>query len=265
MELKLQIKGLEKVQAQLRQLSGDQLRKAAADALNDAAFAVRGQMQKEIRTKFDRPTPYIEKSIQVEKARADRLAAWVEPTYMGGKGVDPQKILRAQFEGGPRRDKRSEVALRRVGILPGGYITVIPKKPFPGSDDGRGNLRGPFLVQLISYFQAFGEQGYRANMTTKRRSKLANYGRTEDGYKTINGVVYFVSYGQLRGTHLAPGIWAKSGIHGSDVKPVVMFVRAGTYRARLSLDTILRDSKAQEVFERRMRFRIRQAFEQGRG
>ena len=33
-----------------------------------------------------------------------------------------------------------------------------------------GSALGAFLVQLISYFQAFGEQGYRANMTGKRRA-----------------------------------------------------------------------------------------------
>ena len=45
---------------------------------------------------------------------------------MGGKGIDPQQILRAQEVGGRRHDKRSEKALRRVGILPNGYQTAIP-------------------------------------------------------------------------------------------------------------------------------------------
>ena len=104
-------------------------------------------------------------------AKPDKLSVTIEPAYMGGKGIDPQKILNAQAWGGRRHDKRSEVALRRAGILPTGYQTAIPDDarggPYPGSDDGRGNLRGAFLVQLISYFRAFGEQGYKANMSAK--------------------------------------------------------------------------------------------------
>jgi hypothetical protein len=66
--------------------------------------------------------------------------------------VDPQKVPdRAGAGVRARRDKRSEVLLRRVGLLPGGYqSTVIPKNPFPGSFDQYGNLKGSFLVQLIS-------------------------------------------------------------------------------------------------------------------
>ena len=263
MQLNLQITGLEKVQKQLAALSGAQMREAQAKAINDTAFHVRKVMQAEATKVFDRPTPYVLRSFLFEKATPDKLQATVLPTYYGGKGVDPQKILNAQEAGGSRRDKRSESALRRVGILPGGYQTAIPKTPFPGSDDGRGNLRGPFLVQLISYFQAFGEQGYRANMTKKGIKKLAGKGEM-NGYKTTWGVVYFVSYGKLRGnrsSHFAPGIWARSGIHGSDVKPVLMFVKAPNYQARFSMERVAKVADANEYMSKRMRYRIRQAFE----
>jgi hypothetical protein len=221
-------------------------------------------MQDEMQSVFQSPTPYILRSVQVTKATPDSLETTVMPTYMGGKGVDPQKILRAQVEGGPRRDKRSEKLLRAAGILPGGYQTAIPKDPFPGSDDGRGNLRGPFLVQLISYFRAFSEVGSKSNMTQKRKDKLANRGVTQSGYKTINGFVYFVAYGRLRGgpaVHLAPGIWAKSGIHGSNVKPVLMFVRAPSYTARLSMEKIIDKVQPQAEFEKKLRYHIRTAVE----
>lgn len=264
MQLKLEIQGLEKVQKQLQKLGQTGLKAAAAKALNDVAFKARKAMQDEMQSVFQSPTPYILRSVQVEKATPESLTATVAPTYMGGKGVDPQKILLAEVEGGPRRDKRSEKLLRSAGILPAGYQTAIPREHFPGSDDGRGNLRGPFMVQLISYFQAFGEQGYRANMTDKRKSKLANRGVSANGYKTINGFVYFVAYGRLRSgptSHLAPGIWAKSGIHGSNVKPVLMFVRSPSYAPRLSLEKIIQKNQLQAEFEKRMRYQIRTAFE----
>jgi hypothetical protein len=221
-------------------------------------------MQDHMQSVFDRPTPYILKSVQVTKSTPDSLEATVSPTYMGGKGVDPQKILRAEVEGGTRRDKRSEKLLRSAGMLPNGYQTSIPKDPFPGSDDGRGNLRGPFLVQLISYFQSFSEVGSRANMTKKRKDKLEGRGVNQDGHKTINGVVYFVSYGRLRGgrsAHLAPGIWAKSGTHGSNVKPVLMFVRAPSYASRFSMEQLIQKEQIQSKLESRLRYQVRLAVE----
>jgi hypothetical protein len=264
MQLKFEIKGLEKVQEQLKRLSQSGIKEAASNALNDTAFKARKTVQDKMQSVFQSPTPYILRSVQVTKSTPESLEATVMPTYMGGKGVDPQKILRSQAEGGPRRDKRSEKLLRSAGILPNGFQTSIPKDPFPGSDDGRGNLRGPFLVQLISYFQAFTEVGHKANMTKKRKDKLANRGVTPTGYKTINGFVYFVSYGRLRSgptAHLAPGVWAKRGIHGSDVKPVLMFVRAPSYSPRLSMEEIAQKAGLQAEFEKKLRYHIRTAVE----
>lgn len=266
MEIRVEIQGIEKVQAQLAKIGG-QLKNAAADALNDTAFMLRREMQAEMGRVFDRPTPYVLRSVQVKRASAITLRAEVGPEYLGGKGVDPAKVLAAEVAGGARRDKRSEVALRRVGLLPPGYVTAIPKEPYPGSDDGRGNIRGPFIVQLLSYFQAFSEQGYRSNMTQRRKDKLADAGRTASGYKTINGVQFFASLPGQRGVsdlknrarHLAPGIWARSGTHGSNLRPVLMFVRLPSYAVRLSMEKIVATGQAQAYFERRLRYRIRVA------
>ena len=257
---------------QIHGLTGAQAAKAYAKALNDTGFEIRRAMQDEMRAVFDRPTDYILRSPFVRMATAAKLSVTIEPTYMGGKGIDPQKILDAQTWGGRRRDKRSEVALKRAGILPAGYQTAIPDEarggPYPGSDDGKGNLRGPFLVQLISYFQAFGEQGYKANMSDK------GYLRVHRGTKKQGGRRYFVAYGKTRGgpritqkgeqdertAHLAPGIWAASGTGGADVRPVLMFVRPKRgYQPRFDMDKVARRADATAYLERRIRYRLREA------
>ncbi|RDI10582.1 hypothetical protein [Comamonas sp. AG1104] len=257
---------------QIHGLTGAQAARAYAKALNDTGFEIRRAMQEEMRAVFDRPTDYILRSPFVRMATAARLSVTIEPTYMGGKGIDPQKILDAQTWGGRRRDKRSEVALKRAGILPAGYQTAIPDEarggPYPGSDDGKGNLRGPFLVQLISYFQAFGEQGYKANMSDK------GYLRVHRGTKKQAGRRYFVAYGKTRGgpritqkgeqdertAHLAPGIWAASGTGGADVRPVLMFVRPGRgYLPRFDMDKVAKRADATAYLERRIRYRLREA------
>lgn len=270
MQINLSITGLDKVQKQLSRLSDRGIKEASAKAINDTAYRVRATMQKEMDSSFDQVTPYVRKSVWIELATPDKLSATILPTYYGGKGIDPQKILSAQEAGGRRRDKRVEAALRRVGILPAGYQTVPPKDPLPGSVDARGNFKGSFIVQLISYFQGFAEQGHHANMKDKRKAKLANRGLTESGYKTINGFVYFIAKGQAmkgvhdrteRTLHLHPGIWAKSGIHGSNVKPVIMFTKAGNYTPRFSMDRIGKAADVDNHLAKRMRYRIRQAAE----
>ncbi|WP_440105395.1 hypothetical protein [Acidovorax sp. BL-A-41-H1] len=254
MQISIKMQNLGAVKDVLAKLGGPEARVAYAKAVNDTAFQVRRAMQAEMRKVFDRPTPYILKSSFVQQATPDKLSARIAPeNRRDSPGVDPQKILQAQEFGGPRRDKRSEVALRRAGILPPGWQIAIPATPFPGSDDGRGNLRGAFMVQLISYFQASPEQGYSANMKDKRKRAIHR------GTAKTAGRRYFVSYGRLRGQHLAPGIWAAMGTHGVDVRPVAMFVRAGSYTPRLSMDRIASQVDVQAYMDRRLRFRIREA------
>lgn len=275
--MQLNVQNLEafgKAAKRLGDLGQHRLPEFVATALNDTAFMLRKATQNEMQSVFDRPKVFTTRSVLVGKATAAKLEATVMPTYMGGKGIDPQQYLRAQAMGGGRKNKRSENALMRAGLLPRGMQTSIPSRPFPGSDDGHGNIKGSFIVKLISYFQAFGEQGYKANMkasTMKRQAKLT---KTERGFKSIGGVVFFVSHGYNTETaghngsrrasrHLAAGIWAKSGIHGVKVQPVLMFTREGQYKERLDFEGIANKSGTQAHFEKRLRRAIYQEWERG--
>ena len=264
LKLDIRVENLDKVRKALDMLSGPQARQAYANAINDTAKHVQAEMRKHLQSAFDRPTEHIWKSPKYTPATPDNLSASIIPTIdsrnkpgKGGKvGVDQQKILQAQEFGGRRRDKKSEVVLRRAGILMPGWQTAIPETPFPGSDDGHGNLRGAFLQQLLSYLQAYSEQGYKANMTAKRMRSL------QKGTAKQAGRRYFVSYGRWRdgrSSHLAPGIWAASGTGGVDVRPVLMFVRTPSYRPRLSMERVAAQADLQNYLDRRVRFRIREA------
>ena len=71
-----------------------------------------------------------------------------------------------------------------------------------------------------------------------------------------------MSYGPLRdgrGVHLQPGIWAASGTHGVDLRPVVMFVRTPSYTPRISMEEITDKADAQAYLDKRVRFRVREA------
>ena len=281
MKLELKIENLEKVSADLAKLSGPQARVAYANAINDTGFMVRRAMQAEL-GKFDRVTPFIQKSPKLVAATPAKLTARILPTLdsrnlptTGGKvGVDPQDVLQAQEFGGRRRDKKSEVVLRRSGWLPAGYQTALPKEPFPGSDDGNGNLKGSFIRSVLSYLQTFEELGHHQNMKKGARERLERGGTkrqlAEHGPRM--GRKYFIAGGRAAVTwdnkkyragagstkHLQPGIWASLGSGSSrQLRPVLIFVRTPSYRPRISMDRIARDSGAQDYLDKRIRFRIR--------
>lgn len=270
-DLSVVIRGQKALEQTLDKLSGKEAAQGYAKALEDTGHQTRRVLINELKQVFDRPTPFIYNSPKFLPVSPEKLSLSVKPTIdarnqpsKGGKvGVDPQYILQAQAYGGSRADKRSEVALRRAGILPAGFQTVIPQVPYPGSDDGRGNIRGAFMAQLISYLQASGEQGYRANMKAKAKAKIEDRTRysqisNRKDVSLIRGRVYFVSKGITGGSHLPPGIWAKTGTHGAEVKPVLMFVRRASYVQRIDLDRVVERADLQNYLDRRVRFRIRE-------
>jgi hypothetical protein len=244
---------------------GKQMRFAAHRALNDVGFRARNELAQQAGQLFDRVTPFIQRSFYLVPSKGpDNLTISLYPRDPGGKAIDPADVLNAEVYGGRRKLKRSERAFNRVGILPNGYY-MVPSKQLLASDkvDAYGNVKGSFMVQLISYFQAFGEQGYRANMTAKRKRQLAKFGKSPGGYKRVGGVQYFVSFGRLRSRnpnsdaaqHLAAGIWQRSGTHGVDVKPVFLFTRAPAYTRRFPMDDIVHTTVQRELPARyRQRF-----------
>ena len=230
---------VERATAWLAELS-NQVPYATAVALNATAFDVRAELAAEVQRVFDRPTPYIaSRTLRVARATKLDLRARVGWEYIGGKGVDSADILCAEILGGPRKLKRFERALHAAGLLPSGMVAV------PGQAcklDNYGNVSAGFIVKLLSYLGAFAEQGYRANTTAAGRARTARRVRTKEGFVRIAGVEYFVSHGRGerngRMQHLPAGIWSRRGIHGSDISPVMMFVRRPTYRPRLHIDRV---------------------------
>ena len=266
--------GTEKTAGKLKDLGGSVVPEVLAKALTDTAKTLRQSARTEMHKVFDKPTRFIINTLKYTEATPQKLEATVRPTYPGGKAVDPQKVLRAEVEGGGRREKRFEKALREKGLLPLNMQTAIPKNPYPGSDDGHGNLKGSFVVTLLSYLQAFRENGYRANMSKNKKAKMADITRfsslsTRKTLKMTRGVEFFVSNGERvdgknRAKHLQPGIYARSGIHGSNIRPVVIFTRRGVYAPRLDFERIARQADVEALFQRKARFAIYQAWEKGR-
>lgn len=231
---------------------------ATSRALNVAARTiVDGGIKKEMRERFKGgATAYSQRAFRIVFATREKLEARVElRTDAPSKGTPWDKALAHLFTGGTRAFKKMEGAFRRIGVLPDGFM-VVPGDACPL--DSFGNPPVAFIRMLLSYLQAAElTLGYKANMTQKKREKMAEIGRSERGYKSINGVVYFVSRGpgvyfnagrNHKRQHLPAGVWEKSGIHGAEVRPVFLFVRAGTWGRMIDLKRIA-DQLAQKSFD----------------
>lgn len=250
--IKIEFKGLNEAIAGLKRLSSGKINKARIAAMNDAAISGYQAGKVEISRVFNNPTRWVIGGIRYVKASQSRSFSSIDLDFWGNKqGVSVEKILSAQIYGGARRYKRHEVALNRVGILPDGMFIV----PGEGADvDQNGNMKPSQIVQIISFFRAFGEQGYRANMTTKNKSRIAG------GSKSKQGFEYFVvspdshrtwskGNGKAVGRRkMQPGIYKRIFFaSGSAIKPVMIFVRAPRYGRRLDFFKVVGDAAQKQL------------------
>lgn len=200
---------------------------ATANAINTLLFASLAAEKREMERVFDRPTRYTLNSLRVRKAKKTDLAGrmWVKSKLDAGKGTSPENYLLPNIEGGPRKAKRFEVALRRIGVLPEGWLSV----PGEGATlDAYGNMSRAQIVQLLSWFHAFGEQGYRANITEKTKARLKR------GTKRKYGISYYAAIpGREKTRKLTPGIYKRirTGF-GTATVPVLIFIRRANYQAK---------------------------------
>lgn len=226
--------------ARLRGLSENKIKTAMVGALNKGAYAGMKAAQEEIRSVFDRPTPWIQKSARYWKATKDKPEAKIDLDFWGNKqGVSSEDVLRAEVQGGQRRHKRHEIALQRAGILPPGMAIV----PGEGAKmDAYGNMQAGQINQILAWFSAFGEQGYKANMTVQGRARLGR-DKKRTGAK---GFQYFALQRQ-RGK-LRPGIYQRFNFYGgSGIKPIMIFVRVPSYRPRLKFYGVAEKAALEEI------------------
>ena len=129
--------------------------------------------------------------------------------------------------------------------------------------DAAGNVPGSFYQMMLSYLGAFSEQGYRANMKPKKKQKMAMVGRNPNGYKVINGVVYFLVRWKGRRQPLKPGIYAKTGTHGAVITPIFVFASGANYQARFDFVGTV-EKTVNTSFDRRMTVRLAEAIKTAR-
>lgn len=201
--------------------------RAGIVAATRTALKVRKQLVDTMKHDFDQPTPYTLNSIYVVPATAQTKSAVVGIKDFATKSsVPPALYLRAEVLGGDRKAKRSEVALRAMGILKADQFAL----PGTGAKIDRfGNMTRGQIVQILSQLKAFSEVGFAANETKRSRSRAKKRSR----YFVIN-----------RPDHLKPGVYRRDG---RTIKPVLIFTtKHPEYRERFPFDDLVGSFAAED-------------------
>jgi hypothetical protein len=237
--------GLEEAIGKLDYFETQQLPFALAKTLTDIADIAKNNAVKEMKTVFDRPTPFTLNALKIERATKRKLEAKVllkDPTHID----DPHHYLNVEVAGGERGYKPFEARLYRKGLIPTGDYAV----PGPGADfDAFGNMKRGQVTQMLSALDAFGDAGFKANMGDKGRKRL---GKTT---KKKRGMAYFAAEpGNKQG--LAPGVYKRVNTgFGGAITRVLLFSGATHYEPRISLERILEEtykSDGRSLFEKNM-------------
>jgi hypothetical protein len=232
--------GLDKAIGTMRGLP-KHARYASAVALNQALRAASLAQRAAMSRSFDRPTPYLlRNAVGIKPAAVSGTGPVVGEVHVVTEGPNaPGKALRAEVKGGQRRAKRSEVLLRKIGVLPAGHLTV------PGRAaklDAYGNITRGQILELLAWFRAFPETGatgrkaYRDNTSDKGRA------RKRAGTRNRSGFEYFAVKAADK-SRLKPGIYRRAlggtrfvGPVGNRPAAVLIFVPTAAYSQRLAFE-----------------------------
>lgn len=162
---------LDAVVAQMRDIPARVIPFAASTALTRTARDGQRAIVAAMPRVFDNPTRYTLNATRLVPASVDNLVATVAVKDQGTSGgTRPESYLLPEVEGGPRREKRFERALRYAGVLGRGQYVL------PGGNarlDASGNVSAATSRQVLTALR-----NIRAASATGRRlkkgRKLAN-------------------------------------------------------------------------------------------
>lgn len=234
MRLRVDVEGVdEATMALTRRFSERRLNAAAATALTLTAKDAQAEVRREMLQVFDRPTPYTMNSLFVRPATAQQVQAEVFfKDDRAGSGTPATEFLLPQVEGGGRRTKRLEVALRAAGALPDGWFVA----PGLGARlDAYGNVSRGQIIQVLSQLRITLVAGATRNMSFDARKAI-------NAQKLAGGRFFVIR----PGAGAQPGVYQRDFI-GRNITPVFIFVRKATYRPRLDFYGVVRRVAAQRL------------------
>jgi hypothetical protein len=243
----IKVTGLQDLQRDLQDFSERRLRAAAATALTRTAVQMRRELQEQVSQVFDRPTPYTLRQLRYVGATGQRLSAAIGFNVVAitdeqgsviryadlGPGETPAgRYLTPNIDGGSRRAKRVEEALRAIGALPQGWFAV----PAQGANiDAFGNITRGQIQQILSQLRVQLLSGTNRTMSFNARQQIAAQRKA--------GGRFFV---MPVGGKTQPGVYQRE-LTGRNITPVLIFVRSANYRRRWDFNRQAREIADREL------------------
>lgn len=139
-------------------------------AMNRTMKRLKDDLRGEMQSAFDRPVPFTLNSLQTKAATKQDLSAFIKLKDGAGKGVPASKYLAPEVYGGPRKHKRFEKALIAAHAMPSD-LYAVPSEFYKGRLDSYGNIRGSFIVQILSALSASPDPYQNQTDRSRKRRK----------------------------------------------------------------------------------------------
>ena len=223
--MQINMSGLAAVQRAIAELP-KKANYAAAKAINTSMEWADTDVRKQMRQVFDRPTPWVLRSVRIKYAKPSNLTAELAFKDINS-ATSSRTMVEPHVEAGQRHFKAFEGRLLRIGLLPHGYNAV------PGAAaklDAYGNMSRGQISQLLNVLGTYTESGFnKAGINTVKRLAKGNV------KKGVAGFAYWVNpVGVKKAKHLQPGVYQREATaHGTRLRPILIFVRQANYKKRL--------------------------------
>lgn len=205
---------------------------ATAILLTKLATVARGDIQKAMPQKFDRPTPFTVRRVSFTRASANNLRAVVGiPDSPEQSGRATSEYMRPGALGtSSRHQKKSEYLLTIMGYLPDGWV-MVPGSFMRGRLDAFGNVPGSYYKQIIRDLQIKVTKGppkprfATAQRRAARMGVVSEFFAVGRGRNTLN----------KGGGWLPPGVYRRTGRRGETLEQYFVFVPRAKYEKRLDI------------------------------
>lgn len=214
---------------------------ATAKTLTDLAKNTEKETYAQMRSVWDRPTPFVMRGLRTKPATKRDLTAqvFVKDWSPGGKNTRGlADIIGHQFAGGSRQRKALEYHFERAGLISAGEYLA----PGEGARlDQYGNLSRGQTQQIMSQMRVGLDPYSWSTKSTRSRRNVKKAG------------AMFWS----RGGRLPRGVWMRAG---AGVKPILIVISRPNYRQTINLqrnaDMVTRRD-AQALFSKNMQTALR--------
>lgn len=195
--------------------------------------AVQNHFKAQLPKVFDRPTPFTQRGVYLERAEKSRPTATVYfPDSHDSMGKDTREYMRpGAYGASARHQKKTEYLLSRAGFLPPGWVTIPGSYFKEGRLDAYGNISGAYYKQIIRSLLIKNTKGAPRPASASSQSRAAKMG--------VDSEFFAVATGNNKlgrnGGWLPSGVYRRSGPGGRKLLQYLLFVRKAAYRKRFDV------------------------------